>query len=235
MTVLIAFSTINEMRRQRTHSYFPDLNISDFDFYVYRGDFDEEISNIELHSFKERKEEGAKISGFNELEIDIKNIGFGVAKNIRCEWSFNLERAKELICKNESVLWNGNENAILVESKPLNYEYSIDVRNNFDRKFNFILPYSDEGKESKIVIPDHYINLYWLYVTNKSIYEIKQKPIENNFPFLELNIEYTDMHLSKLTKTFVCQLKHLLIDIPDGIFKEIAILRFEIEEKKKLF
>jgi hypothetical protein len=96
LTAIIALLTINEMRKQRIHSYFPDINMANFNFYVYRGDIDEELKSVYLYSYKKKKKEKAKINGFNELKIGINNIGFGVAKNVRCIWNFDVEKAKKL-------------------------------------------------------------------------------------------------------------------------------------------
>ena len=42
ITAIVALITINEVRKQRQHSYQPDLDIANIDFYVYRYDKDEE-------------------------------------------------------------------------------------------------------------------------------------------------------------------------------------------------
>ena len=55
LTAIIALLTINEMRKQRIHSYFPDINMVNFSFYVYKGDFDEENKSVYLYSYKNKK------------------------------------------------------------------------------------------------------------------------------------------------------------------------------------
>ena len=42
ITASVTLITINEIRKQRQRSYHPDLDIANFDFYVYRYDKDEE-------------------------------------------------------------------------------------------------------------------------------------------------------------------------------------------------
>ncbi len=68
LTAIIALLTINEMRKQRVHSYFPDINMANFSFYVYKGDYDDEINSIYLYYYKKRKKKKEKIDGFNELK-----------------------------------------------------------------------------------------------------------------------------------------------------------------------
>ncbi|MFT6066608.1 MAG: hypothetical protein ACJAQX_002501 [Polaribacter sp.] len=56
LTAIIALLTINEMSKQRVHSYFPDINMANFSFYVYKQDYDDkEIKLIELYHYKKRK------------------------------------------------------------------------------------------------------------------------------------------------------------------------------------
>ncbi|MDO8317099.1 MAG: hypothetical protein Q7T12_06210 [Flavobacterium sp.] len=233
LTAIIALLTINEMRKQRVHSYFPDINMADFTFYVYKGDFDEHIKSIYLYSYKQKREENSKIDGFNELKIGINNIGFGVAKNVRWQWNFEIEKAQKILTKNKTIIWGTNEEFITVDSKPLNIEWGFDIiEENIGGNFNFILPFGNENRETEIIIPEYFINLYWLYmVTQLSNKEIP-KSIEDDFPQLELNVKYTDIHSNELEKTFYLELKFDMISQPQKSTNQLAILRFEIIEKK---
>lgn len=233
LTAVIALLTINEMRKQRVHSYFPDINMADFSFYVYKADFNDEIKSIYLYSFKNKKDENSKIDGFNELKIGINNIGLGVAKNVRWKWNFDTEYAREIICENENVEWGNNGDFITIDSKPLNIEWGFDIdEDNIGGNFNFILPYGNENRETEIVIPEYFINLYWLYMVNQINVKEVPKSIKNDFPKLELNVKYTDIHSNELEKTFLLELNFDMIAPPREDKKEQAILRFEIIEKK---
>ena len=233
LTAIIALLTINEMRKQRVHSYFPDINMADFTFYVYKADFNDEIKSIYLYSFKQKKEENSKIEGFNELKIGINNIGFGVAKNIRWKWDFDTEYAREIICENKNVIWEKNGDFITIDSTLLNIEWGFDIEeDNIGGNFNFILPYGNENRETEIVIPEYFINLYWLYMVNQISGKEQPKSIKDDFPQLKLNVKYTDIHSNELEKTFLLELKFDMISPPREDSKEQAILRFEISEKK---
>lgn len=236
LTAIIALLTINEMRKQRVHSYFPDINLADFSFYVYKADFSDEIKSIYLYSFKQRKEENSKIDGFNELKTGINNIGFGVAKNVRWSWDFNIEKAQEIIIKDENVVWGNNDDFITIDSISQNIEWAFNIdEDNIGGKFNFILPYGNENKENEIVIPDYFIYLYWLYMVNQ-ISNVNEhnipKSIEDNFPLLKLNVKYTDIHFNELSKTFLIEIKFDMIATPKEETKELAKFRFEITENK---
>ena len=135
--------------------------MANFSFYVYKGDFDEENKSVYLYSYKNKKKENSKMGGFNELKIGINNIGFGVAKNVRWNWNFDFEKAKKIICNDENVKWEKNEDFIIIDCFPQNVEWAFDIEeHNIGGSFNFILPYGNENRETEIVIPDYFINLY---------------------------------------------------------------------------
>lgn len=231
LTAFIALFTINEMRKQRIHSYFPDINMANFSFYVYKGDYDEEIKSIYLYSFKDKKEENSKIDGYNELKIGINNIGFGVAKNVRWNWDFDVEKAKESICKDDSIVWETSQDFLSIDSSSLNIEWAFDINeDNIGGNFNFILPYASENRETEITIPDYFIHLYWLYMVNQLNIK-KLKSIQDHFPPLELNVKYTDIHSNELIKTFLIDLNFHMIAAPNEDTKELAKFRIEISEK----
>ena len=231
LTAVIALLTINEMRKQRVHSYHPDINMANFTFYVYKGDYDDEIDSIYLYSYKKRKEEKEKIDGFNELKIGINNIGFGVAKNVRWNWSFDLKQAEKVICKKKGVKWKNGDDFLTIDSKKANIKWAFDVNeDNIGGSFNFILPFSNENRETEIVIPDYFISLYWLYMVNQ-FGEKGPKSLEDYFPPLELNVQYTDIHSNELEKEFLIEIHFDMIAAVRKNTKELAIFRFEISEK----
>lgn len=219
------------MRKQRIHSYFPDLNMANFSFYVYQGDLVDEFSSVYLYFFKNKRDESLKFSGFNELKIGINNIGFGVAKNVQWGWNFDFKLAKKVLCRNKSVKWKKNENTLLIDSNTLDIKWTFNMdEEHLGGYYNFILPYSNENRETEITIPSYYINLYWLYMaTQINVKEISY--FEDDFTPLELNVTYTDIHLNRLKKTFLVYLKFDFIGLPGEKNKELAKLRFVIKEK----
>ncbi|CAM4250668.1 hypothetical protein [Flavobacterium terrigena] len=91
LTAAVTFITVREIKKQREHSYHPDINIANFEFYVYKYDIDEEENEEEenifslYYSSKKLSEMDPK-RGYNELTIDISNIGLGVAKQVSWNW-----------------------------------------------------------------------------------------------------------------------------------------------------
>lgn len=48
ITAIITFLTVVEIKKQREHSYHPDISVSNFEFYVYR--YDKELNDDEDNS-----------------------------------------------------------------------------------------------------------------------------------------------------------------------------------------
>ncbi|NLP59322.1 hypothetical protein [Lutibacter sp. B1] len=233
IAAIIALFTVNEIKKQRLHSYHPDINMADFSFYVYQGDYDEEIKTNFLYTYRERKNEGDSIGGFNQLTMDINNIGFGVAKNIKWKWDFDFDKAEKVICENQEVWWRMKDNILSVDSKELNVEWTYDIEeDNEERSFNFILPYSNENRKTEIVVPSYFVDLYWLYMAGQLLVE-KPKAIYINFPSIELSVFYTDIQSNKISKIFNIDLKFDMISGPGNKSKELGKFRFEITEKNK--
>lgn len=205
--------------------------MANFTFYVYKGDDNDEIDSIYLYSYKNRKEDNEKIDGFNELKIGINNIGFGVAKNVRWKWNFDLNQAQNVICKEKGVKWKKDDDFLVIDSKKAKVKWAFDIEeDNVGGNFNFILPFGNENRETEIVIPDYFINLYWLYMVNQLGKKVP-KSLKDYFPPLELNVKYTDIHSNELEKEFLIEIRFDMIAAVREKTKELAIFRFEISEK----
>jgi hypothetical protein len=233
IAAIIALLTVNEIRKQRIHSYHPDINMANFSFYVYKGDFDDEIKTVFLYSYKTKKEEKTPINGFNELTIDINNIGFGVAKDVSWHWRFDLNHAEKALSNNDIVWWRKKDDFLSIDSKELNVEWTYDIDEyNQGGSFNFILPYSNENRKNEIVIPSYFIDMYWLYMVTELILK-SPKAVNIDFPPIELHVSYTDIHSEILSKVFFVNLQFDFLTAPSENSNELAKFRFEITEKNK--
>lgn len=232
LAVIVSLLTINEMRKQRVNSYHPDINMANFSFYVYKGDFVEGIDSIILYKFKDKQDEDITITGYNELKMDINNIGLGVAKDVIWYWQFDLEKAEKKVCNNNKVVWEKGDPFLSISSKELNILWTYYIEESNSGGFiNFILPYSNENRKTEIEIPSYYIDMYWLYMVNELCLIKPDSPFKPEFPPLVLNIDYTDIYARRLVKTFMFNLAFDLLSGPSGKNKELARLRFEITEK----
>jgi hypothetical protein len=235
VTAYITYLTVKEIKKQREHSYHPDVNISNFDFYIYRADndFDDEEENpnaLYLFYSKERLGESEPKKGYNDLKIEIHNIGFGVAKFITYEWKFDFEIAKErLKAVNNSCELEINEEYISVDLKDYDVSWTFDLYEESLSEFiNFILPYSTENRKTEIRLPSYFIDLFWLYmvggISKNEFYD------PDDFPPLHLIMNYTNIHGKKVEKEFLLYLKFDFFSNPQNSKKELAKFRFEILE-----
>ncbi len=55
--------------------------------------------------------------------------------------------------------------------------------------------------------------------------------MKDYFPYLELNVKYTDIHSNELEKTFLIEINFDMIAAVRENTKELAKFRFEISEK----
>lgn len=78
---LIALFTLREMRAQRKHSYKPELMVPEVCF-----NYTNEFPNYVRMWTTDDKE---------FLKLKIHNVGLGVAKNIKFEWTYDIERMVE--------------------------------------------------------------------------------------------------------------------------------------------
>lgn len=232
ITALITLLTVLEIRKQREHSYQPDLDIANFDFYVYRYDKDEEDDEsedlINLYYSKDQLDEKDKISGFNELLLDVSNTGFGAAKEVTWEWSFDFISAQNAIklSKNE-FNFHESDNEYIVKVPELKVDWIIMLdEDNATDYFNFVLPYSIENRKNTIRIPSYFIDLFWLYKSKDMM--IEHLGEDQDFPPLKLYVSYANLDGKKFDRCFQMNLRYSYISNPFYPKKDLGKFRFEI-------
>ncbi|HLD53752.1 MAG TPA: hypothetical protein VJA82_10630 [Sediminibacterium sp.] len=233
LTAVITFITVLEIKKQREHSYHPDINISNFEFYVYRYDKEEEDVSMNLYYSKKRIPAGELKNGYNELTIDINNIGLAVAKQVYWYWESDLYEIGRAIKNDEdsNINWVIIERDLFYKAPHLNVDwiYSID-EDNSGSFFSFILPYSIENRNHEIQIPQYYLDLYWLYKTNEVTGEFKNNKKE--YPPLQLHVGYTDIHGKEMQKTFLLYMRWSFMSNPLRDESELAKFNIEIFESQ---
>lgn len=239
LTALATFLTVLEMYRQRRASYKPDIIIhnSKHDVYMYRDADDKETT---FRFFGTGNTDGYA-SKFAKLQI--VNLGVGVAKNVEIEINFDIEKAIKLIQeKNESNgftfnLGNSNNSKkeiIYISNKDLDFFHVGEPYRK--TAIPFIVTNDRTGSEVYIEIPRAYLALLTIfldtdrYLPNPKKHEYINK---NNFPELEIKINYEDLGGGVYIKNF--KAKFLVFTIPNSkkFFDDInlpsnnqAILKF---------
>lgn len=231
ITAIIALLTVREIKKQREHSYYPDLNLANFEFFVYKYDKEEQNEEekddtIFLYYAKKQIEESQPKTGYNELSININNIGFGVAKAINYEWSFDFREAQKVIDANAFEL-NEDDFCITFSSLNVDWTYALNEENYGDF-INFILPYSQENRNIEIRIPQYFMDLYWVYMAKGLL--TKDVSIGDRFPPIVLSINYENIHGKVINKVFSIFLRFIFIANPQTEKSELAKFKFEISE-----
>lgn len=236
ITAIVTLITVNEVRKQRQRSYHPDLDIANIEFYVYRYDKDEENDEpedlINLYYTKDKLDENAKITGYNELLIDLSNTGFGAAKEVIWEWSFDFVSAKRVIgLSKEEFEYHVNDNEYYIKVPDLKVDWVVmlDEDNETDY-FNFVLPYSIENRKNTLRIPNYFIDLFWLYKSKGVVKETYDDDLD--FPPLKLTMTYLNIDGKKFEKKFNIYLRYSYISHPFNVKKDLGKFKFEIMKIK---
>lgn len=233
ITAIVTFVTVREMKRQREHSYHPDINIANFEFYAYKYDQEEEDDEniFSIYYSIDKLAESAPKTGYNELTIDINNIGLAVAKQVYWQWFVDFEEIKGVLKqgKNKFIEFDIFEDHISVTAKKINVEwFYLSEEENFSDYFSFILPYSVENRKNTIRIPSSYLDLYWLYRAKEIL--IDNHSSESKYPPLQLYLKYTDIHGKEIKKSFLLFPRWDFVSNPLNFPSELAKFRFEITE-----
>lgn len=235
ITAIVTLVTIREIKKQREHSYQPDLDIANFDVRIYKYDYDEKEDDKDLtflYYSKDRLNPDEKLDGYNELLLDINNIGFGAAKEVNWEWSFDFYNAKDVINLSENEFEYDEEKeelSITIPELKIEWTYLLYEENDTDC-LNFILPYSIENRENTIRLPNYFIDLFWLYKSKGVVNQTYDS--DQDFPPLKLLMTYTNIDGKKFEKHFNIYLRFSFISHPITKEKYIGKFRFEIIKTK---
>lgn len=233
ITAVITFFTVVEVRRQRENSYHPEVNIANFQFYVYRYDkeLDADDDNIYLYYSKSKLLSSTSIQGYNELAIEINNIGLGVAKRLFWSWEVDIyELCRSLECEDEKLVrWiidSGDLN-VIIDRLNIHWIYPLGEVNE-GGYFNFILPYSIENRKNEIVLPSYFLDLFWIYKIKSFLCRVDNEMKE--YPPIKLHLSYTDMHGKEIYKTFLIHLGYNFIASPFVEQSELGLFRVVVLE-----
>lgn len=194
---LILLWTLFEVRNQRKSMYMPDLLIKN-------------------HPFKIKKKRDLELSWeFNNASssdflLSITNVGFGTAKNINLDWSYDIDKFVKLI-------------QVLDTNKKFNLkkgEDFIELRiNNLKSITNLkCIPYFDSflknNNDMNIRLPYSYQQLFSIiiFLFTQTPHDSLNRYI-NQVPKLKLKIEYQDIGGRKITKKYVLDIETIMLKI----------------------
>lgn len=243
---IIAIYTLLEVKKQRLSTYKPQILLKSFLVYINKSPLclePEELQLFKTENFNEYKD---NTSIKKEYEVSslykIENLGFGIAKNIKVTWNFDMQKALKLLEKELSQEFHLNQ------YKPLNY-YFIHKKNN--EKFqitlknekeiiqttDYITPINIKEHAHYHSIPKDVTIIHFLYfifknkLTNTVNINNSYDSEFENFPVIKLKIEYFDLNDKKYISKYKFKTSIVSTQINDetDMRKEFGYLLFEPE------
>lgn len=245
ISAIIAVYTLLEVKRQRLSTYKPELLLKSFLVYINKSPLcltQEELLLFKTENFNEYKDEKTQKKDFDVSSLyKIENLGFGLAKNIKVTWTFEIEKALRILER------EFNEDFYFSQYKPLKY-YFLHKKSdeNFQITFlneskiiqttDYITPINIKEHTHYHSIPKNITVIHFLYfifrnkLTNK-INDNKYNFDFNNFPKVKLKVEYYDLNNKKYINNYKFRTSIITTQIEDKIdmSKEFGYLLFEQE------
>lgn len=198
---IITFRTLKEIKAQRETAYRPDIIVDESSFYIYSSELG--INSFPTEYTYDKKELGYKPQHkySNSFGLKFYNIGLAAAKNIKIQFSINIQKIIE-----QTVLSSAN----IDEHKRINVEYknnSIEfkpvdknlgygsfhvIHNQLDRNLNHLLPVNIEPNAFIVALPTYILELNALMIYNFGNSNDKNR-VFNTMPTMTLTIHYSDI------------------------------------------
>jgi len=193
LTTILIYRTLREMQNQRKSSYRPEVGfVSKYYFY----EFDKELKIKK--GYEESYYSNLNKKYAEELNIQIFNLGFASAKEVKIHWEIDVKKLKRFFLDNQI-----KDTSINIIEKESTIKISINDKNfNFfkpiDMLLAYLLPVTVKHKTREVQVPDFYNFLFTVYT--KYIFEFGDDP--KKFPSLKMKCEYLNIDNDKTTKYF---------------------------------
>ncbi|RYJ38341.1 hypothetical protein NU08_2664 [Flavobacterium anhuiense] len=210
---IIALFALKEVIKQRRAMYQPKLYFNEFSLSVKGNPHSEKKSlyHYYLHNLHEPVREDSRKGYSVSAQFFFENIGYGVANNIKYEWTFDYIKAARMLCElNPKFSYDDDKKRkslmIIFDNKFFNsYDYS-DVGKT--KKIDFIKPESLQQNFKPTSIPMTITDVHMDYVLlkNKMFSEECDRFNHekfNNFPIPKLNISYHDIAGKKYVEEYL--------------------------------
>ncbi|GAB5523046.1 MAG: hypothetical protein Roseis2KO_09180 [Roseivirga sp.] len=186
-------------------------------------------------------------NNFDEIDFDIlakykvNNLGFGVAKNIKLTWRFDVPKAIKLIKKtlpnNYQFSWYQDLNTYFFNNlEDSNFHYSANANFNY-QEIDYLSPINIKDHSHLHSIPEIIIYTHYLFLLFKSglneevdeafhVFEFS----EHKFPSPLLQVEYSDLNGKKYRSKYKFKLTAVNMQNEEvkDLTKEFAYLGFHL-------
>lgn len=245
ISAIIAIYTLLEIKKQRLSTYKPQLLLKSFIVYINKSPLcleSDELLLFKTENFNEYKNDTKTKKEFEISSLyKIENLGFGIAKNIKVSWIFDMQKALKILEKEFS------QDFYFDEDKPLNY-YFLHKKSdaNFQTSFinerikiqttDYIAPINVKEHTHYHTIPKDIIVIHFLYFIfkNKLLETVNKNTYGSyfeNFPKVELKVQYYDLNKKKYINNYKFKTSIVVTQIDDKIdmSKEFGYLLFKLE------
>lgn len=240
ISALIALFTLIEVKKQRQSTYKPELVIKSFIIAPSKSPLRLNLDELLAYKVSDFNDYS---SNFNEVPFQITpiyrvdNFGFGIAKNVKCTWKFDIKKAISLIEKalDNSYRINNHHNYYFLEHlKKQEFHYSSNQQINSDDT-DYIAPISIQKNHDYHSVPGIIIFSHLLYLIFKEKLQ-GENPKQfyvfefDEFPKPCIYIEYFDLNNKKYSKTMTFEVAAVSSQTAENIDmnKEFCMLQFNL-------
>ncbi|RKD94083.1 hypothetical protein [Marinifilum flexuosum] len=244
ISALIAVFTLKEVKKQRLSLYQPDILIKSFLVSISKSPLHKE--NEELIEYK-TCDFNDYSNNYNEIEFEVSskykidNLGFGIAKNIKCTWQFDTKKAikkiEKLLPTNYQFSWHKNLNLYFLNNLE-NEDFHYSANANIGRQeIDYISPINVQKNNHLHTIPEIVIFTHYLFLLFENNLTDKEGKNFNVFEFCDykfpnpvLKVEYKDLNGKKYKYEYKFQLSAVDTQVQEklDLTKEFAYLHFEL-------
>lgn len=245
ISALIAIFTLREVKNQRLAIYKPEVLIKSFIISISKSPLiikEEELIKYKFSDFNDYSINSNNLSFEISPRYKVENLGFGIAKQVKCEWNFNIKKAIKMIenIMPEKYSFNYNKNLniyFLTNSMNTEYHYSSNA-NIYKNVVDYIPPINIQQHFHFHTIPSIIVFTHYLFLIfkknllkeegdNFNVFDFKSE----KFPSPILKISYKDLNNKRHKRDvkFKITAVDTQIDEMVDLTKEFAYLLFEIE------
>jgi len=244
VSAMIAVFTLFEVKKQRLSLYLPDILIKSFTVSISKSPLikeDKESIQYKTSVFNDYSNNYNNIDFEVSAKYKVDNVGFGVAKNLICEWEFDSKRAIKEIEKILPTDYNINlyKDLNIYSLEHLkNEDFHYSAHANIDKQeIDYITPISVEKHYHFHTIPEIIIFCHYLFLIYKT--NLTEKSGENfnileffdyKFPMPTLRVKYKDINGDNHKRLYKFKLTAVNTQFDEvlDLTKEFAYLEFQL-------
>lgn len=242
---LIGIFTLREVIKQRLSLYKPDILIKSFLVAISKSPFQKDNEELIMYKVCNSNDYSVNYNNIvfeNSPKYKVENLGFGVAKNIKCEWQFNTQKAikeiEKIMTSEYSFSYHKDLNLYFLK-KQMNEDFHYSAFADFDKQnIDYISPINMQQHYHFHTIPDILIYTHFLFMLfKKNLLENKGENFhlftfdDFQFPKPILKINYKDLNNKTYTIKYKFKITAVQTQIEDiiDLTKEFCYFEFELE------